>query len=589
MKILKSFFDIQDKIPVEKKLSFGFGLSITVVIMFSVFWFHSKLELHKTSELIVENSKLRVSIHMLISSLNQLEAKQNRSFFRAISKEDSLYYSNTFNYIKSSMNNIELLIDNDPLSLKYLDSLKSVIQYHSLTSAGIFSLLKQKDLNKLRIKDRAFRQIYGYLSAIDRNEEKKSFDYALKFQNLSDKSIYIQVLLLVIFVLTLSIFFGFTIKDVKKRRDLAAKVSESQKKLKTIIDAAPEIIFVKGLDKKFELVNSSYLRIFDVDEQNIIGKDNSSILSKADYLEAKEEDEQILKGKKEINNIERLITINIRKAKWFKINKAPIFDEYNNLTGIVGIMTDITEIKEYETALKNSKEELSKLIIQKDKLFSIIAHDLRSPFSGLLGFSELLLEDFNNISTSEKILYISNINSSLKNLLSLIDNLLTWARLNLDKVSHEPKIISLDSIINSVFRSLAIVAKNKNIILKNNVSSNYNSYADPDMIETIIRNLVSNAIKYTNENGEVSINIADKGNNITVSVGDNGLGMSPEMINNLFKDGTQETTNGTNGEAGTGLGLLICKEFVEMNNGKIWVESKLGKGSKFYFTLPKAG
>jgi len=135
---------------------------------------------------------------------------------------------------------------------------------------------------------------------------------------------------------------------------------------------------------------------------------------------------------------------------------------------------------------------------------------------------------------------------------------------------------------------LAIVAKNKNIILKNNVSSNYNAYADPDMIETIIRNLVSNAIKYTNENGEVSINIADKGNNITVSVEDNGLGMSPEMINNLFKDGTQETTYGTNEEAGTGLGLLICKEFVEMNGGIIWVESEIKKGSKFYFTLPKA-
>ena len=109
------------------------------------------------------------------------------------------------------------------------------------------------------------------------------------------------------------------------------------------------------------------------------------------------------------------------------------------------------------------------------------------------------------------------------------------------------------------------------------------------MIETIIRNLVSNAIKYTNEKGEVNINIADKGNNLTVSVEDNGLGMSLEMINNLFKDDTQETTSGTNGEIGTGLGLLICKEFVEMNGGIIWVESEFGKGSKFYFTISKGG
>ncbi len=589
MKDSKSIFNKLNNIQLEKKLSFGFGVSILVVIMFSIFWFNSKLELRKTSDLIIENSKLRVSIHELISSLNQLEAKQNRAFFKNITKEDSLYYSKAFINIKSSMTNLELLIDNDPVALKYLDSLKAVIKYRSLTSAGIFSLLKQNDLDKLKIKDRAFRTIYGYLSEIDENEEAKSFDYALKFQSLSDKSLYIQITILILFLLTLSIFFSFMIKDVNKRKDLAAKIAESQKKLKTIIDAAPEIIFVKGLDKKFQLVNSSFLRTFDIEESEVIGKDNAIIFSKTNYTEAKEEDEQILRGKRQINNIERRIIINNGNNKWFKINKAPVFDEDNNITGLVGIMTDITELKEYETALKNSKEELSKLIIQKDKLFSIIAHDLRSPFTGLLGFASLLIDDFDNTSKSEKLLYITNINVSLKNLLSLIDNLLDWARLNLDKVNFDPKNIAINILIDSVFNSLSIVAKNKNILLKTESEKVYNIYADPDMIETVIRNLVSNAIKFTNENGTIQISKTDEGNELIICVEDNGIGLRREMIENLFKDDNQKTTYGTNDEKGTGLGLLICKEFVEMNCGKIWVESELGKGSKFYFTLPKAG
>jgi signal transduction histidine kinase len=250
-------------------------------------------------------------------------------------------------------------------------------------------------------------------------------------------------------------------------------------------------------------------------------------------------------------------------------------------------MDDITQRIEFQNALIDTQKKLEELNQQKDKFFSIVAHDLRSPFAGMLGFAEILSEDYAELSEDEKKFYIDNIQLSLKNLLSLIDNLLTWARLNLNRADYNPQEVQLAEIIISVIRSQNIAASNKKIKLQSNTDKNISAFADPDMIETVIRNLVSNAIKFTNSDGIVKINAIDNGQFVKIEVEDNGVGMKPEIANNLFKIDGHVTTKGTNDEKGTGLGLIICKEFVEKHGGTISVASEVGRGTTISFMLPK--
>jgi len=240
---------------------------------------------------------------------------------------------------------------------------------------------------------------------------------------------------------------------------------------------------------------------------------------------------------------------------------------------------------ERERAEKNA-EELRKLNSTKDKLFSIIAHDLRSPFNSIIGFSELLIGNEKKSHEAQSKKYASLINSTATNTLVLLDNLLNWAKSQTNQLNYNPRKTNLSSIIREVIISSNSLTYLKNITLKIVQNEEVEVYADQNMVMIVLRNLISNAVKYTNHGGEINVIIIPGTTQVEISVSDNGVGMDEEKIKTLFNISSNTTSPGTANEKGSGLGLVLCKEFVEKLGGNIWVESEKGKGSNFKFTLP---
>jgi signal transduction histidine kinase len=241
--------------------------------------------------------------------------------------------------------------------------------------------------------------------------------------------------------------------------------------------------------------------------------------------------------------------------------------------------------EELFTANKELKQ-LLQLNSDKNRFISILAHDLRSPFSGLLGLSEVLIEDIRKLNTDEIEDIANNINKSAKSSFKLLENILSWARAKQGKIPFDPQILNFTNNCEDAVDVLNPIAKAKNITIDFSTGDHINVFADVDMFKAVLRNLVSNAIKFTNAGGTISITANQTDSNITISVSDNGIGIAPHNLMKLFEMAEVSTTKGTAEETGTGLGLLLCKEFVEKHGGKIWVESEVGKGSDFKFTLP---
>ncbi|WP_373278107.1 sensor histidine kinase [Prolixibacter bellariivorans] len=249
---------------------------------------------------------------------------------------------------------------------------------------------------------------------------------------------------------------------------------------------------------------------------------------------------------------------------------------------------DITERKNAEDALIESKARLSELNATKDRFFSIIAHDLKSPFNSIFGFSELLVEQMNRKDYQGVEKFAAIINRSSKQAMDLLTNLLEWARAQTGKIEFNPEYIELVTLINEVAELFNDSAQQKAITIIKDLPHNLPVFADKYMIGTVLRNLISNGIKFTHPGGKIRVSAKQNENQVTVSVSDNGVGIEKETIDKLFRIEYSYSTTGTASESGTGLGLLLCKEFIEMHGGKIWVESEPEKGSVFLLTLPIA-
>jgi PAS domain S-box-containing protein len=246
----------------------------------------------------------------------------------------------------------------------------------------------------------------------------------------------------------------------------------------------------------------------------------------------------------------------------------------------VGTHQDVTPQKEIE-------QELRALNATKDKLFSIIAHDLKSPYNAQLGFLELLLENENSYSEEQRKKFIHTVYNSTKQSFALLDNLLVWSRTQTGKIPFNPEELLLAQVFEEAIELHQFAAESKNILIDTELShDNLEVSADSEMVNTILRNLLSNAIKFTPENGRIILGGKTANDNQTlIYVKDSGVGIEKENQHKLFDATSNFSTIGTNKEKGTGIGLIICRDFVERNKGKIWVDSEPGKGSTFYFTL----
>ncbi len=246
---------------------------------------------------------------------------------------------------------------------------------------------------------------------------------------------------------------------------------------------------------------------------------------------------------------------------------------------------EINTAKQAEEEIKNKNVELSKINTEKDKLFTIIAHDLKNPFITILGFTDLLFTDYFELSDEEKKYYLGEMKKSAEISHDLLQNLLQWSRAQTGRIKFNPQKLELLQIVDKNVLLLKAAAEKKQIKLLHKIPPEIYVNADEEMLNTVLRNLLTNAIKFSNKVSAISVNATAKSDFAEVSVIDSGIGMDQNTIENLFRLDAALSTNGTDNEIGTGLGLILCKEFVEKHGGKIWAESEPGKGSSFRFTL----
>jgi len=372
---------------------------------------------------------------------------------------------------------------------------------------------------------------------------------------------------------------AFDISELKKAEDKIRKLSVA-------VEQNPSTIVITDVNSNIEYVNPKFTELTGYEPEDVIGK-NTRILNsgKTDTDVFSDLWEKISNGKTWSGEF-----INKKKNGEEFIEYAtiaPIFDEDGILTNYIAIKEDITVKKQLQNTLIENEKKLRQLNATKDKFFSIIAHDLRSPFNAILGFSNLLLQKHAEYDKEKREQLIMPIVDSAERTFELLENLLQWAKTQSKRITYNPEEHDAKTVVFETIFNITNIAKSKNIKLIESIPNELTIFVDMEMIKTVLRNLITNSIKFTEEGGSINVDTEQNSNEIIFSVTDTGVGMSQDKVNKLFDITEKTNTLGTNNETGTGLGLILCKEFVEKHGGKIWVESKLGEGSSFKFTLPK--
>ncbi len=333
------------------------------------------------------------------------------------------------------------------------------------------------------------------------------------------------------------------------------------------------------LDNTYRIIdyNKSAKSILKLSPESI-GETISTILEF--WKDFFDDDNKIIKGK----HVE-LKLLSEEKENWFDVRVTNIFDHTNTLVGYIVYLQNITYRKLIEEDMRKKNEELNLSNNEKDKFLSILSHDLRSPFSAIIGYSELMIAD-NELTASEIREYSFSINNIAVTTYSLMENLLEWSRLRRGLLVPDFKPTNMKTLIDQTINQLHETARNKEITIINEVPNLKTINADVKMMGSVVRNLLSNAIKFSYRGGKVTIaSYFDENKKLIFKVIDTGVGMNDETQKYLFQISPKVRTAGTEGESSSGLGLMLCKEFVELHKGKIWVESKVGEGSCFYFSI----
>ncbi len=383
--------------------------------------------------------------------------------------------------------------------------------------------------------------------------------------------------------------YGY-IKNISERKRFEQALIDSNDKISLLMNSTAEGICGIDLNGCCTYINKSFIELLRYkSEKELLGVNLHNLVhhSYPDKQPMKEESCKIILAFK------RGVGIHVDDEVFWRSDGTcfPVeyssFPQYKNghIIGAVVAFNDITERKINEIRIKKHTEELKEINATKDKYFSIIAHDLKNPFNVILSYLELLNKNIHeyDIDTIKEQLQI--INNSAKNILNLLENILLWASSQSGRIKYEPHNLKFADICKEVVESLRLCA-NKKIITITQYSEGITVLADSFMLKTIMRNLISNAIKFTNINGQIDISARETESFLQISVSDNGVGIAEENIHKLFDVSQKHTSTGTANESGTGLGLLLCKDFVERHNGKICVESELGKGTIFKISIP---
>lgn len=383
-----------------------------------------------------------------------------------------------------------------------------------------------------------------------------------------------------------------TAHDITKRKQLEEAILQSKKQYDNLVSNIPVGVYILHTkpDGAFGLdyVSPKMAEMVDISVENLMARGDA--IFKAIHPDELEDfmrlNQEGILLKRPFDWAGRFV---IKDAiKWLHISSKPQELEGGDILWH-GLIVDITKQKLAEAEIEHQNKELQKINAEKDKFFSIIAHDLRSPFNGFLGLTRIMAEELPSLSMDEVQGIAVRMSISATNLYRLLNNLLAWAQIKQGAIPFKPEVIQVGLIISGSMEIIQESLKSKEIEIATNIPEGLQVYADVNMLQTVIRNLLSNALKFTPKGGKVNISarVTDH-KSVEVSIRDTGIGMNQNLLDNLFRLDCNNIRKGTDGELSTGLGLLLSKEFVEKQGGKIWVESEEGRGSIFYISLPKS-
>lgn len=373
--------------------------------------------------------------------------------------------------------------------------------------------------------------------------------------------------------------FYSSARDITERILNERALKESEDRFRSIFEMANAGIFFANKTGQFMMANKAFLDMVEYNSDEIIGMDFTELTFEDDQVAENELLKNLVFNEIDQYRIEKRYVTRSNKIVWADLAVTVINDADRNPVSYVGVIQNISQRKEFE-------QQLKQIITTKDKFFSIISHDLRNQFASILGFADFIkgsISKFNDTHCNKLIdlLFISSTHA-----LEMLEDLLKWSRSQINGIELKKEIINLRELTEHLLLTLNNQANLKNIEIVTNIGTANHLNADRQMISTVLRNLINNALKFTPAGGRVVISAKTMNGNDTISVKDNGVGMSPEVINKLFRIDAKHSTPGTEKEMGTGLGLILCKEFVDKHGGDIIVKSDPGKGSEFIISIP---
>jgi PAS domain S-box-containing protein len=376
--------------------------------------------------------------------------------------------------------------------------------------------------------------------------------------------------------------FG-SVSDISEIKNKETELAESENRYLGLFNNLPIPTIIHRNGTVFDINRAALDFVGAKDSKEIIGKNVMQFVH-PDYIElSKQRIKKMLSENVALESVtEKYITLN-GEVKDVETVAVPF--TYQGEIFIQVVFADISNRKKDEELIRENQKKLTELNATKDKFFSLIAHDLKNPFHQIMGFTELLTDNSIPYDKEQSQNILQYIGAAAASAYKLLENLLQWSRSQTGRIDFRPENISVFDVLMSIIDMNQTAFKRKEILISQNIDPDLTVYADREMIETIVRNLISNAVKFSHRKGKIIISSYSKDRDVIISIQDFGIGMTGEQIDKLYKIDQTQSTAGTEDEPGTGLGLILCKEFILRNHGRIWVESELNKGCVFYLQL----
>mgnify|MGYP001809950403 CR=1 FL=1 len=380
-------------------------------------------------------------------------------------------------------------------------------------------------------------------------------------------------------------FFATIFTDITEQKLSRMALEESERRFRDMMEHVNMVSAMLDIHGNITFANDYLLKLTGWKQEELIGQNWFDVFIPLGAAVRSDLFRDIELGKVPVHYENEILTRSgeLRLIDW---SNSILRNSRGEIEGLAGIGVDITEKKNAEKALQESEASLRELNATKDKFFSIIAHDLKGPFNSIIGLSDLLEEHVQERNYTAVEEYAHIIHKSSIQAINLLTNLLEWSRSQIGRIEYSPEYVEMVNLIHEVSGLFDEQARQKSISIIINLPPNIIAFADKAMISTVLRNLISNAVKFTRPGGTITISAKSSSNKLEVSVSDNGIGILEEDLKELFLIGEIHTRYGTLNEKGTGLGLILCKEFINKHGGSLDVESRIGKGSKFTFSIP---